>query len=61
LLVLATISGKMRRRWMLITAGDSVMTEMSPCDLDKAPIVGRLGKKTLESGNQILDFATDWV
>ena len=41
--VLATISGKMRKRWVRITAGDRVRMEMSPYDLDKARIVWRLG------------------
>ncbi len=41
-LVLATISGKMRKRWVRLTAGDRVKTEMSPYDLDKARIVWRL-------------------
>jgi translation initiation factor IF-1 len=41
--VLATISGKMRKRWVRITAGDRVKMEMSPYDLDKARIVWRLG------------------
>jgi translation initiation factor IF-1 len=42
-LVLATISGKMRKRWVRITVGDRVKMEMSPYDLDKARIVWRLG------------------
>ena len=41
--VLATISGKMRKRWVRITVGDRVKMEMSPYDLDKARIVWRLG------------------
>ena len=41
-LVLATISGKMRRRWVRLTVGDRVKMEMSPYDLDKARIVWRL-------------------
>ena len=41
-LVLATISGKMRKRWVRLTAGDRVKMEMSPYDLDKARIVWRL-------------------
>lgn len=41
--VLATISGKMRRRWVRITVGDRVKMEMSPYDLTKARIVWRLG------------------
>jgi translation initiation factor IF-1 len=42
-LVLATISGKMRKRWVRITAGDRVKMEMSPYDLNKARIVWRIG------------------
>lgn len=42
-LVLATISGKMRKRFVRITAGDRVRIEMSPYDLDKARITWRLG------------------
>jgi translation initiation factor IF-1 len=42
-LVLATISGKMRKRFVRITVGDRVKMEMSPYDLDKARIVWRLG------------------
>jgi translation initiation factor IF-1 len=41
--VLATISGKMRKRWVRITAGDRVKMEMSPYDLDKARIIWRIG------------------
>ena len=41
--VLATISGKMRKRWVRITAGDRVKMEMSPYDLEKARIVWRVG------------------
>jgi translation initiation factor IF-1 len=41
-LVLATISGKMRKRWVRLTAGDRVKMEMSPYDLEKARIVWRL-------------------
>ncbi len=41
-LVLATISGKMRKRWVRLTAGDRVKMEMSPYDLDKARIFWRL-------------------
>ena len=40
--VLATISGKMRKRWIRLTVGDRVKMEMSPYDLDKARIVWRL-------------------
>lgn len=41
-LVLATISGKMRKQFVRLTAGDRVKIEMSPYDLDKARIVWRL-------------------
>jgi len=41
--VLATISGKMRKRFVRITVGDRVKMEMSPYDLNKARIVWRLG------------------
>lgn len=41
-LVLATISGKMRRRFVRLTAGDQVKMEMSPYDLNKARIVWRI-------------------
>jgi translation initiation factor IF-1 len=40
--VLATICGKMRKRWVRISAGDRVKMEMSPYDLDKARITWRL-------------------
>jgi translation initiation factor IF-1 len=42
-MVLATISGKMRKRWVRITVGDRVKMEMSPYDLTKARIVWRIG------------------
>ena len=41
-LVLATICGKMRKRWVRLTVGDRVRMEMSPYDLDKARITWRL-------------------
>jgi translation initiation factor IF-1 len=40
--VLATISGRMRKRFVRLTVGDRVKMEMSPYDLDKARIVWRL-------------------
>ena len=40
--VLATICGKMRRRWISLTVGDRVKMEMSPYDLDKARITWRI-------------------
>ena len=41
--VLATISCKMRKRWVRLTVGDRVKMEMSPYDLNKARIVWRIG------------------
>lgn len=41
-MVLATICGKMRKRWVRLTAGDRVKMEMSPYDLNKARITWRL-------------------
>ena len=41
-MVLATICGKMRKRWVRITTGDRVKMEMSPYDLHKARITWRL-------------------
>ena len=40
--VLATICGKMRKRWVRITVGDHVKMEMSPYDLTKARITWRV-------------------
>jgi translation initiation factor IF-1 len=41
--VLATIAGRMRKRFVRLTPGDRVRMEMSPYDLNKARIVWRLG------------------
>ncbi len=41
-LVLATISGRMRKKWVRITVGDRVRMEMSPYDLEKGRITWRL-------------------
>jgi translation initiation factor IF-1 len=41
--VLAHISGKMRKRFIRLTNGDRVKLEMSPYDLTKARITYRLG------------------
>ena len=41
--VLAHISGKMRKRFIRLTNGDRVKLEMSPYDLDKARITYRMG------------------
>jgi translation initiation factor IF-1 len=40
--VLAHISGKMRKRFIRLNRGDRVKLEMSPYDLSKARIVFRL-------------------
>ena len=37
-MVLATICGKMRKRWVRLSTGDRVKMEMSPYDLTKARI-----------------------
>jgi translation initiation factor IF-1 len=42
-LVLAHISGKMRKRFIRLTTGDRVKLEMSPYVVEKARIVYRLG------------------
>jgi translation initiation factor IF-1 len=42
-MVLATVSGKMRKRFVRLVVGDRVKMEMSPYDLNKARIVWRLG------------------
>jgi translation initiation factor IF-1 len=41
-IVLAHISGKLRKHFIKIAAGDKVKMEMSPYDLDKARITFRL-------------------
>ena len=41
-LVLAHISGKMRKRFIRLTIGDRVKLQMSPYDTEKARIVYRL-------------------
>jgi translation initiation factor IF-1 len=41
-MVLAHISGKMRKRFIRLTIGDRVKMQMSPYDTDKARIVYRL-------------------
>lgn len=44
-LVLAHISGKMRKRFIRLVAGDRVKIEMSPYDTEKARIVYRLDNR----------------
>jgi len=46
-LVLAHISGKMRKRFIRLTIGDRVKLQMSPYDIDKARIVDRLGENEI--------------
>ena len=41
-IVLATICGKMRKRFVRLTVGDRVKMEMSPYDLNKARITWRI-------------------
>jgi translation initiation factor IF-1 len=40
--VLATICGKMRKRWVRLTVGDRVKMEISPYDLNKGRITWRV-------------------
>jgi translation initiation factor IF-1 len=40
--VLATLCGKLRQRWVKLTAGDRVRMEMSPYDVNKARITWRI-------------------
>ncbi len=44
-LVLAHISGKMRKRFIRLVAGDKVKIEMSPYDTEKARIVFRIDQR----------------
>lgn len=41
-MVLATVSGKMRKHWVRLTVGDRVKMEMSPYDMNKARITWRM-------------------
>lgn len=45
--VLAHISGKLRKNFIKIAAGDTVKMEMSPYDLEKARITFRLREQNL--------------
>ena len=45
-LVLAHISGKMRKRFIRLVAGDRVKIEMSPYDTEKARIVYRVDSRS---------------
>ena len=40
--VLATLAGKMRRRWIRVNPGDRVTVEVSPYDLSRGRITYRL-------------------
>ena len=46
-MVLAHISGKMRKRFIRLTTGDRVKLQMSPYDVDKARIVYRSRSRNL--------------
>lgn len=50
-LVLAHISGKLRKNFIKITVGDMVKMEMNPYDLDKARIVFRLKNISQQAKN----------
>jgi translation initiation factor IF-1 len=49
--VLAHISGKLRKHFIKITTGDFVKMEMSPYDLDKARITYRLKNANAQQRN----------
>ncbi|MEM7600827.1 MAG: translation initiation factor IF-1, partial [Verrucomicrobiota bacterium] len=49
-LVLAHISGKMRKRFIRLVAGDRVKIEMSPYDTEKARIVYRVDPRNPGGG-----------
>jgi translation initiation factor IF-1 len=40
-IILAYLSGKMRKHWIRIVPGDSVKVELSPYDLDRGRIIFR--------------------
>jgi len=54
--VLATISGKLRKHFIKITTGDMVKMEMSPYDLDKARITFRLRNANQQKNAPIRSF-----
>ena len=54
--VLAHISGKLRKHFIKITAGDMVKMEMSPYDLDKARITSRLRNVNVERNAPIRSY-----
>jgi translation initiation factor IF-1 len=54
--VLAHISGKLRKHFIKITAGDMVKMEMSPYDMDKARITYRLRNVNVERKSPIRSY-----
>jgi translation initiation factor IF-1 len=54
--VLAHISGKLRKHFIKITTGDMVKMEMSPYDLDKARITYRLKNNSRPRNAPIRSF-----
>ena len=48
--ITAHISGKMRKRFIRLVAGDRVKLEMSPYDTEKARIVYRMGNRPQRTG-----------
>lgn len=55
-LVLAHISGKLRKNFIKLTPGDMVRMEMSPQDLDKARIIFRLKNAAVQRNAPIRSF-----
>lgn len=51
--VICTISGKIRKNYIRIMAGDKVKFELSPYDLSKGRIVTRINVAKQDSGNEI--------
>jgi translation initiation factor IF-1 len=47
--IIAHISGKMRKHYIKILAGDPVLVHMTPYDLSKGRIVRRLTEKDLQN------------
>ncbi len=54
--VLAHISGKLRKNFIKIATGDMVRLEMTPYDLEKARIVYRLRDATVQRNAPIRSF-----
>ncbi|PWU06257.1 MAG: translation initiation factor IF-1 [Verrucomicrobia bacterium] len=55
-IVLAHISGKLRKNFIKITVGDMVKMEMNPYDLNKARIVFRLKNAQVAKNAPIRSF-----